>query len=58
MMQIKKLKIFQKWISVWLKNSIIIADNDNLEKKNYPDKVYIDRSDSISNTKNLQINNQ
>ena len=41
------------WISKWLKESII-TDNDNLDKKNYPEKVYIDRSDSISNTKNLR----
>ncbi len=49
----KEIEKIPKWISLWLKNSIISADSE-LEKKNYPDKVYIDRSDSISNTKKLR----
>lgn len=41
------------WISQWLKNSVLFKDNQKDTKK-FPDKIYIDRSDSVANTKNLR----
>ena len=40
-----------KWISDWLKKKYLV---DQRENKKYPSKIYIDRSDSESNTKHLR----
>ena len=32
----------------------ITRQNHDLNKKNYPSKIYIDRKDSVSNNKNLR----
>jgi len=39
-----------KWISDWLKNTFVLKKNN----KNFFKKIYIDRSDSISNVKHLR----
>ena len=41
------------WISDWLKTTLR-SYNQTVENRNFPKKIYIDRSDSISNTKALR----
>ena len=48
----KEIENIPVWISKWLKSSLL--SNHDLNKKNYPPKIYIDRKDSISNNKNLR----
>ncbi len=40
------------WISEWLKS--VCLDKKKFNNKNYPSKIYIDRKDSVSNTRKLR----
>ncbi len=48
----EEIENIPKWISVWLRQ-VCVNQKENL-KKNLPTKIYIDRKDSSSNTKNLR----
>ena len=50
-MQMKKLKIYLN--GFYLAQKACVNQNENL-KKNLPTKIYIDRKDSLSNTKKLR----
>ncbi len=42
------------WIFEWLRKNFISKPDDNHQKINLPKKIYIDRSDSSSNVKNMR----
>tara|TARA_Y100000992_G_C21257077_1_gene489115 strand:+ start:58 stop:1167 length:1110 start_codon:yes stop_codon:yes gene_type:complete len=48
----EEIENIPKWISTWLRKACV-NQNENL-KKNLPTKIYIDRKDSLSNTKKLR----
>lgn len=50
----KDIHNMPKWISQWLKEKFLKNYNNNLNKKDLPKKIYIDRGDSTSNVANLR----